>query len=109
VAARTLTDEGHAGERYVLSGPEVLTQVDQVRAIGEALGRSLRYEELSPEAGRQQLLAAGWPASFVDAALESWAALVTEPESVTSTVREITGRPARTFREWAAEHAADFR
>jgi hypothetical protein len=33
----------------------------------------------------------------VDAALESWAALVTEPESVTSTVREITGRPARTF------------
>jgi uncharacterized protein YbjT (DUF2867 family) len=109
VAARVLAGDGHGGARHVLSGPEVLTQVEQVAAIGEALGRPLRYEELSPEESRRQLLGAGWPAPFVEAALASWAAMVAQPEPVTTTVADVTGRPALSFREWAAEHAPDFR
>jgi uncharacterized protein YbjT (DUF2867 family) len=49
VALRTLTEEGHVGARYVLSGPTTLTQTEQVQAIGNALGRTLRWEELSRE------------------------------------------------------------
>src|SRR3954452_20549929 len=49
VAVRALTEDGHAGARYVLTGPETLTQVEQVHAIGDAIGRPLRWEELSRE------------------------------------------------------------
>jgi uncharacterized protein YbjT (DUF2867 family) len=41
VAVRTLTGPGHAGERYVLTGPQAVTQAEQVRAIGAAIGRPL--------------------------------------------------------------------
>src|SRR4051812_2228312 len=47
--------------------------------------------------------------SFADAALAYWASLVTAPEPVTDTVRQLTGSPARSFASWARDHAADFR
>jgi hypothetical protein len=40
--------------------------------------------------------------------LSAYAAAVDQPALVTSTVEEVTGRPARTFRQWAIDHAADF-
>ena len=49
------------------------------------------------------------PPSAVNGALDAWARMVTEPEPVTSTVEDVTGAPARTFREWAIDHAGDFR
>jgi len=80
---------------------------EQVRIIGEAdgspgcAGRSSRRRWRGAE-----LLTAWGDPGFVDHALDTWAGLVTEPEQVTRTVQEITGSPARTFREWAADHAA---
>jgi uncharacterized protein YbjT (DUF2867 family) len=108
VAVRALTEDGHAGRRYVLTGPEVVTQVEQVRVIGEAIGRPLRFQEQPREEARAQMLAGWGNPDYVDQALDYWAGLVTEPEPVTSTVEEVTGRPARTFRQWADDHAADF-
>ncbi len=108
VAARVLTSGGHGGARYVLTGPEAVTQLDQASAIGDAIGRPVRYDEIPREVARQQLTT--WmPPDGADAALDYWASLVSEPELVTSTVEEITGAPAHTFREWAADHAGDFR
>lgn len=109
VAVRALTGDGHGGAKYVLTGPEALTQAEQVHAIGEAIGRPVRWEELSPDVARQELLAAWGDASFVDTALGAWADMVTVPEPVTTTVEQVTGVPARTFREWAADHADAFR
>jgi len=108
VSARVLTSGGHGGEKYLLSGPQRLTQVEQVETIGEAIDSPLRFEEIPPEAMRQQLLA-NMPPSVVDGILNAHAEFVTEPEPVTSTVEEVTGRPARTFREWANDRADDFR
>ncbi|MGH3924997.1 MAG: NAD(P)H-binding protein, partial [Pseudonocardiaceae bacterium] len=96
VAARVLTGDGHSGATYRLTGPQVLTQVEQVHAIGEAIGRPLRFEEISPEAGRQKMLAAGWPVSVVDGLLNAYADMATEPVPATTTVQEITGAPPRT-------------
>jgi uncharacterized protein YbjT (DUF2867 family) len=109
VAARALAGNGHGGRKLILTGPEVLTHIEQMRAIGEAIGRRLRWEEIPPQSARTQMLSEGWPLPLVDAVLSGWARLVTEPESVTSTVEDITGAPARPFREWARDHAADFR
>jgi uncharacterized protein YbjT (DUF2867 family) len=109
VAVRALTEDRHGSRRYLLTGPEAITQADQVRIIGEATGRAVRWEELPPEEARRQLLAAWGDPGFVDSALATWAGLVTQPEPVTRTVEEVTGSPARTFRQWAADHASDFR
>ncbi|MGW2409076.1 NAD(P)H-binding protein [Streptomyces sp. NPDC001739] len=112
VAVRALTEEDrHVKAAYTLTGPEVLTQVDQVRILGEAIGRPLRWEELSREAARQQLLADDtFPDSFVDTLLDGYAEMLDAPRPVTTTtIEDVAGRPARTFRQWAVDHAADFR
>lgn len=108
VAVRALTDDGHAGAKHVLTGPQVLSRAEQVHAIGEAIGRPVRFEKVPVEVARRQMLADGRPPALVEALLAS---AETRPESnvITSTVEEITGKPARTFRSWAEEHADEFR
>jgi uncharacterized protein YbjT (DUF2867 family) len=109
VAVRALTEDGHAGSRYVLSGPAVLTQVEQLNAIGRALGRDLTWDELPKEEARQALTAAWGDPGFVASALDTWERFVTHPETVTDTVRDVTGAPAHTFADWAAANAGAFR
>jgi uncharacterized protein YbjT (DUF2867 family) len=110
VAVHALTGAGHAGRRYSLTGPEALTQVEQVRMIGAAIGRPLRWQELSPAEERTRLLAdAGFPDDFVEELLAGYAAMAAAPPPTpTSTVEDITGAPATPLAAWAAEHAADF-
>jgi uncharacterized protein YbjT (DUF2867 family) len=108
VAARALTEERHAGGDYVLTGPESLSQAEQVRAIGSGLGREIRFEELSPEEFRRET-AGRWPGPVVDMLLAAWGATIGHPAFVTSTVADIVGSAPRTFRQWAADHADAFR
>ena len=82
VAVRALTRDGHAGAIHVLTGPEALTQEQQVLAIGQALGRPLRYEEIPAQAALEQMVSDGWPRAFAEHALGYWATLVTRPEPV---------------------------
>jgi uncharacterized protein YbjT (DUF2867 family) len=109
VAVRALTEDGHAGVRYLLSGPAVLTQAEQLAAIGHALGRDLTWEELPRPEAQQELTAAWGDAGFAASALDTWEGFVTHPEVITSTVREVTGVPARSFADWAAVNADAFR
>jgi uncharacterized protein YbjT (DUF2867 family) len=107
VVARALYEDGHAGGDYVLTGPESLSQEEQVRIIGDAIGRRIQFEELSPEKFRREM-AGRWPGPVVDMLLAAWGATIGHPAFVTSTVSNIVGSPPRTFREWAADHAAAF-
>lgn len=109
VAARALLTDELLGRRIPLTGPESLTQLDMVAAIGGAIGRSLRYEEVHAEAARQRMVDRGFPAAFADAYLSMQAAAVRQPATTTDGVEAILGRPARTFDQWAAEHADAFR
>jgi uncharacterized protein YbjT (DUF2867 family) len=104
VAVHALCQDGHAGAEYVLTGPQSLTQFEQVATIGRVLGRYLRIEEISPDEARRDLRSVIPPML-----LDAWAAAVGQPAFVTSTVAEITGTPARTFLDWATDHAAEFR
>jgi uncharacterized protein YbjT (DUF2867 family) len=108
VAVRALTEDGHAGARYVLSGPEVLTQAEQLAAIGEAIGRDLTWEELPKQAAVEALAAAWGDRGFAEGAVNAWEWFVDHPETVTPTVSDITGAPARRFADWAAANAAAF-
>jgi uncharacterized protein YbjT (DUF2867 family) len=107
VAVHALCEDGHACAEYVLTGPESLTQAEQVATIGRVIGRPLRMEEMSPDEARREWLPT-WPPPIVNMLLASWAAAVGQPALVTSTVAEITGTPARSFQDWAADHAAEF-
>jgi uncharacterized protein YbjT (DUF2867 family) len=107
VAAHTLLDGRHAGGDYVLTGPESLSQAAQVHAIGDAIARPLRFEELSPDEFRREAEGT-WPPGVADMLLAAWQATLGRPAFVTSAVQEILGSPARTFYQWAAEHASAF-
>ena len=107
VAVRALHEDGHAGGDYVLTGPESLSQAEQVRIIGAAIGRRIQFEELSPEEFRRET-ADSWPGPVVDMLLAAWAATFGLPAFVTSTVSDVVGSPPRTFRQWAVDHSAAF-
>src|SRR5215467_14197265 len=109
VAVRALTGDGHQGVRYLLSGPAVLTQAQQLAAIGQAIGRQLGWEELPRQAALEALAAAWGDRAFAETALNAWKWFVDHPETVTSTVQDITGAPARRFADWAAANAPAFR
>jgi uncharacterized protein YbjT (DUF2867 family) len=109
VAVRALVDGWHAGRTYVLSGPESLTQAEQIAAIGAAIGRSLRFEEIPPDEARPGLVAAFGDEAFVDSALRTWESFIDDPEIVTDTVAGITGNPATPLQDWADQHATEFR
>jgi len=108
VAARALYEDGHAGGDYVLTGPESLSQAEQGGVIGKVLGRPIRFEELSPEEFRRET-AGVWPGAVVDMLLAAWGATMGHGAFVTSTVADVTGSPARTFRQWVVDHADAFR
>ncbi len=108
VAVRALCEDAHAGAEYVLTGPQSLSQFEQVSMIGSVINRSLRIEEMTPDEARRELLRIG-PLPAVNMLLNAWAAAIGQPAHVTSSVAEITGMPARTLIDWATDNAGEFR
>lgn len=108
VGAHALLTDDLLGERPVLTGPRSLTQAEMVAAIGAALGRPLRFQEVPPEVARQGLAQAGLPASLADGFVRMQAESYGQPGLVSGEVERILGRPGLAFAEWAADHAAAF-
>ncbi|WP_441250438.1 NAD(P)H-binding protein [Kitasatospora sp. McL0602] len=108
-ACALLTDQ-LVGRRVELTGPETLTHEQTVGIIGHALGRPLRLQEVPPETAAQGMIRYGLPAPFVAALMARYARHLDRPQHpATGEVAKILGRPARTFADWAADHAAAFR
>ncbi|MEV0649480.1 NAD(P)H-binding protein [Phytomonospora sp. NPDC050363] len=108
VAVAALTQDGHGGKEYTITGPEVLTVREKVAVLAEALGRDIELVELSEEEVAADLAAQGW-----DEASAAWMIGIRKdtPEigyTVVDTVERVTGRPARTFAQWARENASVF-
>lgn len=108
-AATVLTEGGHDGKEYTLTGPETLTLTEAAHIIGDVTGHDVQFDELSEEQVRKQLTEV-WQVDEGEADfITSWYKdTPTEGYTVIPTVEEITGRPARTFRQWAEEHASLF-
>ncbi|MEU0386759.1 NmrA family NAD(P)-binding protein [Streptomyces chartreusis] len=109
VAAVALTEEGHAGQEYVITGPEVLTVGDKVATIAAAVGREIALVELTEEQAVEQWRAAYLPEDVIGFLLEVYGNTPEAGRTVSGTVEKVTGRPARTFAQWAADHADAFR
>ena len=108
VGVRALVNSAHAGRSYVLTGPQSLTQREKVRLIGEAIGKELSWEEISPQQARQAMIAQGLPEEIAARMLGYLADRVRQPGPSSDAVAQVLSRPALTFAEWAAEHAAVF-
>ncbi len=110
VAAKALLTDDLVGAKPILTGPEVLTRPEMVGLIGEATGRPARFEEITPEQAREEMLKHPYMREgLVDVLLRLRAEAVDAPIEPSGEVERITGRPGRKYKEWAADHADDFR
>jgi uncharacterized protein YbjT (DUF2867 family) len=112
VAARALRTDAlvaRRGRRLELTGPQSLTHAEMVATIGDVIGRRLRYQEIPPEVAKQGMVAHGFPEPFVQALLARYANEVGRPAPVSGEVEKALGRPACTYAQWVADHAAAFR
>lgn len=109
VAAAALSQEGHTGKTYTLTGPEVLTPPQKVQILAEAVGRDIRFEELTEAQAREGWREQGFDESTIDYFVWMYGSTPEIGYTVVPTIEEVTGRPARTLAQWAAEHADAFR
>ncbi|MFE7778540.1 NAD(P)H-binding protein [Streptomyces sp. NPDC057445] len=108
VAVSALTGDGHEGRVHTLTGPEAISAVQQTAQLAAVLGQPLRFEELGPQEA-EAALRRRWPAEIAEALMSSARRQRDGAKAaVADTVRAVTGRPARSFRTWAADHAAAF-
>jgi uncharacterized protein YbjT (DUF2867 family) len=110
VAEKVLTEDGHAGKAYTLTGPETLTTAEQVAIVGKVLGRKLAYVNVPDEAAAKGMVDMGMPPAVVDNMIDLVKMLRSlgriEP---TKTVSELLGRSATPFGSWAEANAAAFK
>lgn len=109
VAAAVLTEDGHNGKEYTLTGPEALTLFEAAETIGEVTGRKVQFNELTEEQARERMHQWGIEDEEVEYILSWYRNTPPEGYTVVPTVEYITGSPPRTFRQWAGEHAEQFR
>lgn len=107
VAALALTEDGHAGEVYEVTGPRPMTFGDAVAEIAAASGRELRYVQIPGEAFKAGLAQAGLPEAQIELLDYLFTTVLDGRNSrLTDGVRRALGRPARDFRDYARAAAA---
>jgi uncharacterized protein YbjT (DUF2867 family) len=108
VAAAALTEPGHEGRAYRLSGPQSLRPAEQVAILGRALGRELRLEAQSDEEARAEM-SRGMSPEYVEALMRFFASGALDESEVLPTVAEVTGRQPRSLEQWAGAHIEELR
>jgi hypothetical protein len=87
----------------------LLSQREQVAAVGEAAGVDIRVDELTEAQARVRFATWADSPEEIDAVLEFLAVAIREPGPATTTARDVLGREPLSFTEWAREHAVSFR
>ena len=111
VAFVTLTQPGHVGKKYVLTGSEAMSYRQAAEIISAAISRPLRFVDESPEEARVRRVREGMPPAVIESALAiaAYQRAGGKTVTITSTVADLTDRPPRTVAEFAREYAAAFR
>lgn len=110
VAFSTLTEEGHEGKAYEITGPESLSYAEMARELSSALGREIKYVEVPVEAARTAMLGAGMQTWLTEALVELFYFYRDGGAAhVTDTVRQVTGQAPITFAQFARDYAQAFK
>ena len=113
VAAKVLTEPGHEGRAYELTGPEAQSFADVARRIASIAGRPVRFVDLPPAEGRRSLVALGESEWSADAFVELYAWFqggegTTNGSAVALGVEEVLDRAPRSFESFVRHHVRDF-
>ncbi len=113
VAARTLTEDGHEGRNYELTGPEAQSLADGARTIAKITGRDVRFVDVPPEDARKAMVSAGLSEWMADGVIELYAWFLrgegtTNGSAVTLAVEEVLDRPPRPFDRFVRENVKAF-
>ncbi len=110
IAFSLLVSGGHEGRAFEITGPEALTMAEVAAAIGEAIGKPVRYRNVSLEDRRRSLQALGLSTYMLDALDEQAIERLRHPESpVELEAHELFGVRPTTFAEFTLRHADAFR
>lgn len=111
LAVAALTQPGHEGQAYTLTGPVSMDDHGYAAILAEVLGTPVRYVDVPPEAAREAMLGMGIPAGYVELLLELLATMKTGAFDavVTADVERVLGRTPGTYRAWAERNASAFR
>ena len=110
VTARILADPSpHTGKKYTLTGGEAITMHQAATAIGDAIGKRVRYVPISLDTMIEGLSRMG-VGDYVEVAYRDYMALYSQgwQSQVTDTVKRILGRPPRSISDFAQRHAGSF-
>ena len=108
VAAAVLTQAGHEGATYTLTGPAAVTHAEMAAVLGAALGRGITFTDVQPAAFAESLhgVLPPWQAEGL---LEDYAHYRRgEAAMVSTAVAEVTGHPAIDFAQFARDYAPAF-
>jgi uncharacterized protein YbjT (DUF2867 family) len=110
IAATVLTESGHEGKIYPLTGPEALTMAEVAARLSAATGKPIRYVNVPPEDARRAQLAAGMPPFLADALFELFSERRRGIEAkVWPDSERLLGRRPTSFDEFARRNAVAFR
>jgi len=110
VAAKVLTEEGHEGEEYTLTGPAAISLYDVAEVLSEVLGKEVNYVSISLERAKEAMRSMGFSEWRADA-LNEYAKAHSEGYSdwTTDDVERLTGHPATSYRKFASGFEQVFR
>jgi uncharacterized protein YbjT (DUF2867 family) len=105
VAARVLTESGHEGRTYDITGPQALSHAEMADQLSKAAGKPIKFVDIPPDAMRQALLGFGMPAWQADGVVEDYDHYRRgEAGVVTQTVRDVTRSEATSFSRFAKDY-----
>lgn len=109
VAVKALTEDGHVGKTYVITGPTAISYGDIAETLTTALGKQVTYINVSPEQFKSGMLSFGAPEWIADAMNELFAVYrAGYGGGVTDTIAAVTKKPPITFEQFTKDHLSAF-
>jgi uncharacterized protein YbjT (DUF2867 family) len=109
VAAAALTEDGHLGKTYTVTGPAAVSHADIATALGNAIGRRVRFESIPPQEFIAMVTSAGMPQWQAEGLAEDFAHYDRgEAGAVSPDVQRVTGANARSVHDFANDYADAF-
>jgi uncharacterized protein YbjT (DUF2867 family) len=110
VAAAALIEDGHVGKTYTVTGPAAVSHADIATALGNAIGRPVRFERMPPKEFIAMLTGVGMPQWQADGLAEDYAHYDRgEAGAVSPDVQRVTDTDARSVHDFAQDYAEAFR
>jgi uncharacterized protein YbjT (DUF2867 family) len=107
VAAMALTESGHEGKAYTITGPAAVTCEQIAQEMSEVFGKPIRYVPVSNEAAKGAMMEAGMPEVLADAMIELYA--LAPPGYLADVAPSaLGGAPARTIKDFLTDYKSFF-